>query len=133
MIFVFDGVENIVGKRRKCWLPAFSPFPTMFSKVFLFSVVKGRDCMGIVVVVVVVVVLGFNATLTAKVISWRSVTHMVFSPTQLFFLRGENMPERKFASTGDRTHNHRVMSPTRSPLSHPGGAIVRERVQVRPV
>ena len=23
--------ENIVGKRRKCWLPAFSPFPTMFS------------------------------------------------------------------------------------------------------
>ena len=23
------------GKRRKCWLPAFSPFPTMFSKVFL--------------------------------------------------------------------------------------------------
>ena len=20
------------GKRRKCWLPAFSPFPTMFSK-----------------------------------------------------------------------------------------------------
>ena len=22
------------GKRRKCWLPAFSPFPTMFSKTF---------------------------------------------------------------------------------------------------
>ena len=22
------------GKRRKCWLPAFSPFPTMFSKGF---------------------------------------------------------------------------------------------------
>ena len=24
---VFGMVENIVGKRRKCWLPAFSPFP----------------------------------------------------------------------------------------------------------
>ena len=30
-------------------------------------------------------------------------------------------PERKFASTGDRTHNHQVLSPTHSPLSHPGG------------
>ena len=28
------------GKRRKCWLPAFSPCPTMFSKGFFF-VVKG--------------------------------------------------------------------------------------------
>ena len=25
--------RNHCGKRRKCWLPAFSPFPTMFSKV----------------------------------------------------------------------------------------------------
>ena len=25
------------GKRRKCWLPAFSPFPTMFSKKLLFQ------------------------------------------------------------------------------------------------
>ena len=86
------------------------------------------------------VVLEFNATLTAKVISWRSVTHYVFpgflTPvlTLLFFqshrllfshasaeVRGENTPERKVASTWDRTHNHEVMSPTRSPLSHPGG------------
>ena len=37
-------------------------------------------------------------------------------------VRGENMPERKVASTGDRTHNHQVMSPTCSPLSHPGRA-----------
>ena len=37
-------------------------------------------------------------------------------------VRGENTPERKVESTGDRTHNHQVMSPTRSPLSHPGGA-----------
>ena len=27
------------GKRRKCWLPAFSPFSTMFSKVFFHRVV----------------------------------------------------------------------------------------------
>ena len=29
---------------------------------------------------------------------------------------------KKVASTGDRTRNHQVMSPTRSPLNHPGGA-----------
>ena len=34
-------------------------------------------------------------------------------------VRGEKMPERKFASTGDRTHNHQVMSLGCSPLSHP--------------
>ena len=28
------------GKRRKCWLPAFSSFPTMFSKGPFFRVVK---------------------------------------------------------------------------------------------
>ena len=39
------------------------------------------------------------------------------------FCRGENTPQRKVASTGDRTHNHQVMSRTCSPLSHPGGAI----------
>ena len=32
------------------------------------------------------------------------------------------MPERKVASIGDRTNNHKVMSSTRSPLSHPVGA-----------
>ena len=36
--------------------------------------------------------------------------------------RGENTLERKFASTGDQTHNHRAMSLTHSPLSHQGGA-----------
>ena len=90
---------------------------------------------------IMLVVLGFNATLTAMVISWRSVTHMCFlafshqylhnfsfQSHRLLFphasaeVRGENTPERKVASTGDRTHNHQVMSPTRSPLSHPGGA-----------
>ena len=32
-------------KRRKCWSPAFSPFPTMFSKAFSFRVVKCEDCV----------------------------------------------------------------------------------------
>ena len=31
------------------------------------------------------------------------------------------MPERKFASTGSRTQDHQVMSPTCSPLSYAGG------------
>ena len=87
------------------------------------------------------VVLGFNATLTAKVISWQSVTHMCFlvfshqylhnfsfQSHRLLFphasaeVRDKNTPERKVASTRDQTHNQQVMSPTRSPLSHWGGA-----------
>ena len=32
MKFGMERVENIMGKRRKCCLPAYSPFPTMFSK-----------------------------------------------------------------------------------------------------
>ena len=34
-IFLLERAENTWGKRRKCWLPAFSPFPTVFSKVLL--------------------------------------------------------------------------------------------------
>ena len=30
-------------KKRKCWLPAFSSFPTMFSEGFLLKVIKSRD------------------------------------------------------------------------------------------
>ena len=33
------------GKKRKCWLPAFSSFPTMFSKALCVKVVKSRDCV----------------------------------------------------------------------------------------
>ena len=55
--FGLGRVENIVGKgenagnqlftkhcgkRRKCWLPAFSPFPTMFSKAFFNRVIKAQ-------------------------------------------------------------------------------------------
>ena len=49
MIFVFDRVKKHwgrgVGVRRICWLPAFSPFPSMCSKGFLIRVVKSRDCV----------------------------------------------------------------------------------------
>ena len=31
------------GKRRKCWCPAFSPLPTMFSNSFFLRVVKSWD------------------------------------------------------------------------------------------
>ena len=37
-------------------------------------------------------------------------------------VRGENTPERKFASTGSPVHNHQVMSATRSTTSQQGGA-----------
>ena len=30
-------------KRRKCWFPAFSSFPTMFSKDFFLKVMKSQD------------------------------------------------------------------------------------------
>ena len=56
-----------------------------------------------------------------------------FQSHQLLFshasaeVRGKSTPERKVASTRDRTHNHQVMSPTRSPLSHPAGAYVFDR------
>ena len=57
-----------------------------------------------------------------------ALTQLSFQSHRLLFshasaeMRGENMPERKLASNGDRTHNHQVMSPTCSPLSHPSGA-----------
>ena len=33
-------------KRGKCWLPAFSPFLTMFSKASFTWALKTRDCLG---------------------------------------------------------------------------------------
>ena len=33
------------GKRRKCWLPAFSPFPIILSKDSFFRIVKSGDCV----------------------------------------------------------------------------------------
>ena len=43
MVFDFDRVGKHCGKRRKCWLPAFSPFPTMFLKGFVPRVIKSGD------------------------------------------------------------------------------------------
>ena len=35
-IFLYDKSRKHCGKGRKCWLPAFSPFLTVFSKALLF-------------------------------------------------------------------------------------------------
>ena len=43
--FALGRVENTQGKGSKCWLPAFSSFPTMFSKGYFLGVVKSRDCV----------------------------------------------------------------------------------------
>ena len=48
-------------------------------------------------------------------------SHRLLFSHALAEVRGENTPVRKFASTWYQTHNHQGMSPTRSPLSHPGG------------
>ena len=45
IIICFEKGRKHCGKRRKCWSPAFSPFPTMFSKDFYYKVVKSRDCV----------------------------------------------------------------------------------------
>ena len=44
--FVLENIDNIVGKRRKGWLQAFSPFPTIFfQKASCFKAIKSRDCV----------------------------------------------------------------------------------------
>ena len=48
---------------------------------------------------------------------------LLFSHASAKMRGGENGPERKFASNVYRTHNHQVMSPTRSPPSYPSGAL----------
>ena len=84
---------------------------------------------------VLVCCIGFNATLTAvgdthlyRLPHTSTNTTFLSKATNYFFshasaeVRVENMLERMFASPGDRTHNHQLMSPTRSPLSYPGRA-----------
>ena len=44
-IYVGKSSKQCGEKRRKCWLPAFSPFPTMFSEAFFSSDVKSRNCV----------------------------------------------------------------------------------------
>ena len=43
-ILLEKGKKKHCGKRRKCLLPAFYPFPTIFSKAFSSSGVKIRHC-----------------------------------------------------------------------------------------
>ena len=43
--FFYGMIGKHYGKRRKCWLPALFPFPTMFSKAFFHRVVKSRYCV----------------------------------------------------------------------------------------
>ena len=45
-ISLYNRIENTEGKRRKCCLPAFSPFPTVFSKVIFFRVLKKMGLCG---------------------------------------------------------------------------------------
>ena len=64
----------------------------------------------------------------AHVFSWlfHNSTNTTFFSKATFFrkpsttaeVRGKNTPERKVTSTGDQTHNHQVMSPTRSSHAH---------------
>ena len=44
-IFVFDRVENIVGKGENAGYKHFLLFPTLFSIGFVLKVVKSRDCV----------------------------------------------------------------------------------------
>ena len=44
MIPLFYIVENTV-KKSKQWLPAFSPFPTMFFKAVFVRVAQSRHCV----------------------------------------------------------------------------------------
>ena len=41
-IFLYDRSRKHCGK---CWLPAFSPFPAVFSKALFFMVIKSWDCV----------------------------------------------------------------------------------------
>ena len=66
----------------------------------------------------------FPGFLTPALTQLSFQSHLLLFSHALAEVRGENTPERKSASTGSRTRNHQVMSPTRSPLSHPGGANV---------
>ena len=43
--FVLGRLENIVGKGENAGYSLFSPFPTMFSKVFFSKVIKSWDCV----------------------------------------------------------------------------------------
>ena len=80
--------------------------------------------------------IGFHATLTAKIISWQLVSWFSHTSTNTTsfpkpkatfshgFCRSERRiyPGKKVHLNWDQTHNHQVMSLTRSPMSYLGGA-----------
>ena len=86
------------GKRRNCSLRAISPFPTVFSNDLYCSHVKTRACLGKVGDAYVFPKLSHTGTNT---------TFFPNPPTPfshvLAQVRGENTPERKVASTRNRT------------------------------
>ena len=69
---------------------------------------------------------GFPGFLTPVLTQLSFQSHCLLFSHASAEVRGENTPERKVAPTGDRTRNHQVTCPTRSPLSHLGGAIATE-------
>ena len=46
MIFVFDRVENIVGKGKKCWRLIFSFSHNVFKRLFFLGSLKSQKCVG---------------------------------------------------------------------------------------
>ena len=44
--FFLGRVENIMGKGENAGIPAFSPFPTIFSKAFYFKFMKSHGFLG---------------------------------------------------------------------------------------
>ena len=61
------------------------------------------------------------------------LTQLSFQGHRLLFshasveMRGKYTPDRKFTSTGSQTHNHQVISPTRSPLNTRAGKYTKEQ------
>ena len=68
MISLFDRAENTVGKGENSGNQHFLLFPQFFPKPSSLGSLNYW----------LLAVLRFNATLTAKVVSWQSVTHMFF-------------------------------------------------------
>ena len=66
----------------------------------------------------------FPAFLTLVLTCLPFKSHQLLFPHASAEVRGENTPKRNLASTGYRTHSHKVPSLTRSLLSNLGGLVV---------
>ena len=56
----------------------------------------------------------FHGFLTPELSQLSFQSHRLLFSHASAKVRGENMPERKFASTGYQTHNHQVVNPGRT-------------------